>query len=89
MIANVNRTELSIPVVNSVRFGSNTIRTVHCGVQASSIGTAIRFGSRTRKSRVERLFDSKMLDTVWYGLKMYGTDSPVCMERRGGDNWDQ
>jgi hypothetical protein len=86
MIANLHRTELSIPVVNSVRLGSNTIRTVHCGARASEPQFSL---ARARKSRAGSLFGSKMLDTVRYGLKMDGTDSPVWMERRGGDNWDQ
>ena len=61
----------------TVRYGlfvsEMTVLTVHC--RARALVTSIRFGSRSR-----------MLGTVRYGSRMYGTGSPVWLRRNFQSN---
>ena len=65
-----NRTESSISAVNSVRLVYYSNRTL----SSASIGTSIRFGSRSKISSREAI----RLANARYGSRMYGMGSPVC-----------
>jgi hypothetical protein len=69
MIPNLNRTDFSIPVVDSVRLEYYSNRTLW----SASIGTVIPFGSRSetpsgKAIRLENVRDGSVrFEDVWYG----------------------